>query len=532
MSLDRAILLVLSAAALPATAVAQGQPAAAAQGGATTAPAEATPQAAGSSLTLRDALVLAYDNNPALHSERSRLRSLNERYVQARAAYGPTLSVQGSYGYAHDRIGQTPSIFDPAKNFRDQGFSGQASAIVSQPVYNSGLLKSTENQAYATVLQGREELRQAEIQTMQNTITAYVSVLLDRNLLAIARDNMAVLDRQRREGRIRFGVREITATDFEQIVSQAEFARARVELARGSLVASRAQFLQVIGALPDGLDALPPLPPVPSTIEEAYDLAERGNPDLLAARARERASRAQVGRVRAENGPQVRIQGEATYGSVGVYNMEPSETLARARVILDMPLFTSGLNQARRREAEQLNQADWRLADQALRDVRQKVAESWEALVAARNSVGAYRESASAAQRAYEGAEIQQKAGDRSTKEVLDLAADMLLARSQLATAEASIYVNSARLLAALGQLDLAALVPDAATYDVEKEFRKSRHDGDVPPVTQLVRTVDGILVPSTKTDKPSRDPAAGLRLPVTEGAEGGAASSPSPAGN
>lgn len=483
------------------------------------APAEVEPvaEAVSDRMTLQDALVLAYENNPALHSQRSRLRSLNERFVQARAQYGPTLSVQGSYGYADDRIGRTPSLFDPRKNFRDEGFSGQVSAVVTQPLFTSGRLKSIENLTFSGVMQGREELRFAEIQTLQSAIGSYLGVLLDQSLLDIALDNMEILDRQRREGRTRFGVREITATDFEQIVSQAEFARARVELARGSLAASRSQFIQVIGVMPGDLASLPPLPPIPATIDEAYELAERNSPELLAAKARERVSRAQLGRVRGENGPQVRLQGETTYGSAGLYSNDPTQTLARARVIVEMPLFTSGLTQAREREAQHSNEADWRLVDQATRDVRQQVAQSWEALTSARNAIGAYREFAAAAQRAYEGAEIQQKAGDRSTKEVLDLARDMLLARSQLASAQASEYVNAVRLLAITGQLDLASLVPDAKTFDVEKEFRKARHDGDVPPVTQIIRTVDGLLVPSIKKDKPSRDPAAALRLPGSD---------------
>lgn len=473
------------------------------------APINTAPEVAEGAMGLRDALVLAYDNNPSLHSGRSRLRAADERYVQARAAYGPSLTLQGDYGYSRDRIEQLPGRSEVLN-----GFSGTAAVIVSQPLYTSGRIKSTENQAFATVLQGREELRLAEIQTMQNTILSYVGVLLSRNLLEIAADNLAILDRQRSEGRTRFGVREITATDFEQIVSQAEFARARVALARGSLTSSEAQFLQVIGALASDLQALPPLPSLPATTEDAYVEAERNNPELLAARARERASRAQKQRVGAENGPQVRLQGDMSYGAVSNYDFDRTQTLGRAQVIFEMPLFTSGLNQAREREAAQLNDADWWLADQTLRDVRQQVADSWQGLVAARASIGAYGASTTAAQRAYEGAEIQQRAGDRSTKEVLDLAREMLVARSNLASAEADEYVNAARLLAVMGQLDLASLVPDAATYNAEAKFRKARHRGDTPPVTRLIRAVDGVLIPSHRKDRPSRDPAADLRLP------------------
>ena len=235
----------------------------------------------------------------------------------------------------------------------------------------------------------------------------------------------------------------------------------------------------------------------------------------MAARARERSSRAQKARIAAELGPQVRLQGQLSYGAVSTYNFDRTQTLGRAQVVVEMPLFTSGLNEARVREASRLNDADWRQSDQTLRDIRQQVADSWQALVAARSAIGAYRASAIAAQRAYEGAEIQQRAGDRSTKEVLDLARDMLDARSNLASAQASEYINAAKLLAAMGQLDLAALVPDAAMYNAEAEFNNTRHKGDAPPVTQVIRLMDGVLAPSNKKDKPSRDPAAKLRLPI-----------------
>src|SRR5579859_5555054 len=46
--------------------------------------------------TLADALALAYDTNPNLLSQRSVQRALDEGYVQARAGFRPTLSLQAS----------------------------------------------------------------------------------------------------------------------------------------------------------------------------------------------------------------------------------------------------------------------------------------------------------------------------------------------------------------------------------------------------------------------------------------------------
>jgi outer membrane protein TolC len=64
------------------------------------------------------------------------------------------------------------------------------------------------------------------------------------------------------------------------------------------------------------------------------------------------------------------------------------------------------------------------------------------------------------ARKAYEGAVLQQRAGLITTLDVLDLARELLLARSNSNTAIASAYLAKARVLAAAGALE--RIVADA----------------------------------------------------------------------
>ena len=120
------------------------------------------------------------------------------------------------------------------------------------------------------------------------------------------------------------------------------------------------------------------------------------------------------------------LQGRFSYGATSEYSFDNTQTLGRAQVTASEPHYSSGLNEARVAEARALNDADWRAMDQTLRDLRQSVADSWGNLVSTRLSITSFAGSVEAAQKAYEGAVIQQRAGDRSTQDVLILARELL----------------------------------------------------------------------------------------------------------
>lgn len=465
--------------------------------------------------SLTQALSRAYWTNPTLLAERSALKSVDFRVPQARAAYGPKLNFELNYGINRNGT-RTPTTAWADNTTR----SATATAILTQPLFTFGRNAAGERLSLAQLSFQRQVLRSAEQQTLLNTIVAYVSLLRDRAGVAITRDNLNTLEREFSDNRARLARREATLTDVQQVETRVELGRSQVFAAQRDAAASEANFLQVIGA-PAGILTSPPELTLPvKTLEDAYAYSEGNSPVILAAQERERSSRANVQAVKADLMPRVDLRGQATYSNgsniPSLLGNIPSQDQrdVRGEVVVSGPIFESGLRQARVGEAREANESDWRLIDQALRENRSTLAAAWSDWKAQSASIERLGFAVAAAKSAYEGALIQERAGLRTTLDVLDLARELLLIRSNYNASIAGAYVAQARVLAAIGALEQRWLLPDAARYDVDEHYDKVRRKGDVPLLTPILRAIDGAQLEHNR-QRPIRDPAAVLTTPT-----------------
>nr|WP_282957477.1 TolC family outer membrane protein [Sphingobium limneticum] len=470
-------------------------------------PSHAVAPVAGEIRTLSDAIRMTYWNNPTLLSQRARVRASDNRLPQARAAYGLNLSAQGSYGYQRDR-------FQTALGWAgNQGWSSTATAILTQPLFTSGRSAGGEKIAIAEIAFARDTLRLTETQTLLDTVTAYVSVIRDRENVSIAKENLGLLGRQLTDSRARYEVRDITSADLQQIETRVELGQAQLLLAQGRLAGSEAQFVQLVGMAPSQLAPPTELDIGLGTIDQAYALSERRSPVIRAAQSREKISRASVDAVRAEFGPDINLRGTGSYGSVTPYADNLRATELRGEVVLTMPLLDGNLRLSRLREVQEANSADWRLIDQAVRDTNEAIASSWQQLATTRDSLANYERAVAAARKAYDGAVEQETAGARTTLDVLDLARDLLNVRNGYVSARADEYILRAGLLAAVGELDATQMVPDVERYDPNVHFEKVRGRGDTPLLTPLLSGLDHLGGGPRVDDRPITDPGAGVRI-------------------
>ncbi|OYW48918.1 MAG: hypothetical protein B7Y36_03900 [Novosphingobium sp. 28-62-57] len=456
---------------------------------------------------LEQALALAYDANPNLLAQRGVLRSTDALYPGARSAYGPQVSVEGRHTFSWDRTQLQSGNYAAI-----DGFASTATLIFTQPLFSFGRRFASEQSALAQIELGRNQLRLTEAQTMLSVIRDYVFLQRDRAVAEISEENLELLSRQLSASSARFKVREVTSTDLQQVETRVSLGRAQLLNAQGNVGASQSRFVQSIGALPGTLSAPPPLDPGVATLDEAYVIAEAESPLIQAAQAREKVSRAELAAARAEQYPSVSMQSTGGYGTVTPYANTRRTTELRSAIVVGIPLIDGGSRRARIEGAEQANDADWRLLDAALRDTRQAVAEAWNSWRAAGQSVEHFRMAANAARKAYDGAAIQEKAGARTTLDVLDLARDLLNVRTSYAGAMANEYVARAALLAAMGRLEAPLLLPDLRRYDPEVNFRNQRWRGDVPLITPILSGIDSLPVRDLETDRAFRDASVNVR--------------------
>lgn len=452
------------------------------------------------------ALERAYWTNPQLLAERARLRGADFRVPQARGQYGPQLRYSISYGYQRDRFDQP--LGQPITR---TGWSSTASAILAQPLFTSGRLRANEDAARASVAFGRGLLRAAEQQTLFDAIAAYSSVIRDRTGVRIAGDNLALLSREFGDTQARLLARETTITDAQQVETRLELARVQLVLARGAAASSDALFLRFVGAPAGELAAPNPLVVPARTLEDAYAYADAHNPVIATAYARERISRAEMSAARAELFPRVDLIAQADYGPQTPYSNSPRQTGLRAGVSLTGTI-DSGIRRARIAEVSADNDADWRLIDSALRENRAELASAWNEWQTKTRVVELLGQAAQAANLAIEGALLQERAGLRTTLDVLQLARDLLQARSELNATSVAAYVAQARVLAAMGALEQNYLMPDTPKYEPEIHYSAVDGQADIPVLTSLVRALDG-LATGRRADRPIRDPAAPVAI-------------------
>jgi len=385
------------------------------------------------------------------------------------------------------------------------GWSSSASLILSQPLATFGRLRANEQQAAAAIKFQEHTLERAEQELLYSVIVAYTLLIRDRNGLQIARDNLELLSRELSDTRARFEVRETTRADLQQVETRVRLAEAQVAVATSSLAESEARFHEIVGA-PAG-DILPPNPlqlPVDG-LAEARDHALENIPVLKAAHARERISRAETSSAVSARLPRVDLRGRVDLLPVTPYSNDLRQRGLVGEVVVSGPLFTGGELAARVNEARANNDADWRLIDAASRGLVAEVSSAWRNLEAQTNAVESLSFAVEAAEAAYEGSLTQQRAGTRTTLDVLILARELLTARTSLNVTSTDAYLARARILLALGDIDRSYLLPNAETYN------PAAHQEDVawyPPIVifgPIFRTLSAIGRPEFE-DRPSRD--------------------------
>ncbi|WP_292077824.1 MULTISPECIES: TolC family outer membrane protein [Brevundimonas] len=466
--------------------------------------------------TLQDAIALAYRTNPNLLAQRANQRALDETVVQARSGLRPTIGASAGVDY-------TRSDFPAVTQFVDTNGDGipdtqvttsssetegaNVGVSVSQNVWTAGRTSRAIDQARASVLAGRENLREIEQSVMLSVIQAYVNVTRDMEILRIRQENLTVLQRQLEETSARFEVGEITRTD----VAQAEASQAQSEAdlanAQAQLSTSRAAYAAVVGQSPADLEAAPVLPEVPGDFDVAIETALQRNPAVLAATYQLQSAEAAVAAARSEYLPSVRAT--ASYGGstndLGDLGELADRRSFTAGATLSVPLFTGGLNRSRVAQAlERANAAQIGIEGER-RTVLQNVSSAYAQVLSTRATVAAGTEAVRAASVAAEGVRQEAQVGLRTTLDVLNQELALRNAQTSVASARAAEYVARASLLAAMGQLEGPALNPTIEVYDPAANYDQVKGRGGLP-WDGVIETLDRVASPPIVTTPDTAD--------------------------
>jgi outer membrane protein len=407
--------------------------------------------------TLPDALAAAYTNNPTLAAERAALRGTDEQAAIARSGFRPSVSAGTEVEQAFiDGDGTTIS----------------AGTNVSQPLFRGYRTQNNVKLADATIEAGRQRLRGTEINVLFDAVSSYMNVVRDEAVVKLNQNLVDLLRQQQRAAQDRFTVGELTRTDVAQ--SDARLARAQSGriAADGGLTISRESYRRVVGQAPGTLAPPPPLPDLPKSVDEAVDAALNAAPQVLAARAAEKAAGFQLAIARGSLWPTAAATAGVNFRDVsGAGFLNRSDTVGSIGLQASIPLYQSGAEYAQIRQAAQLRSQRMLEISEAERDVTEQVRSAWAQLETTRAVIKSAQSQVRANEIAAEGVRQEAAVGSRTTLDVLDAQQELLDSQVQLVRAQRDETVAAYGLLAAIGYLDVKRLGLSVDVYDPTRHY-------------------------------------------------------------
>lgn len=417
----------------------------------------------GQAESLADALIAAYKTSNLMAQNQAVLRAADE---DAGAAFARLLPVvQYTASRSVSQISTKPNVdtIDTSQRLS-----------ASLTLFAGGQIRNGVAIAREAVMATRAGLISVEQQVLLNAVSAYVNMGLKAEVVALRESNTRLITQQLRAAKDRFDVGEVTATDVSLAEARLAAASAGLAAAQGELAVARETYKVAIGAYPANLRALPKLPVLPKTLEEARAIAQAGHPNNLQAQSQFKIADLQVKIARGGFLPNIGAQ---------VSLSKDEETGVESTVAglsLSQTLYAGGGQAASYRKALAQKEAAQAGLMQTALTVDQTLSNAWAALAVANASVRAGAAQIDAAQKAFEGVREEANLGSRTTLDVLNAEQELLAARAGKLEAEANRYIGVYQVLAAMGQLTAEKLNLGIPTYDVEAYYRAAKN---APPV-------------------------------------------------
>ena len=399
--------------------------------------------------SLHDALVAAYNNSNLLDSTRALVRVQDESVAQAVAALRPAVDLSAS---ATGTLCDNPGRDCPGKQVSSGSLAGTLQLTSELLLYDGGEGKIAVQAAKEGVYATRQSLVENEQKILLDAVSAYLGMLRATEFLALEEDNLNVASTELDAARDRFELGGISRSEVSLVEARVASVRSDVAARRGELELARESYKLATGSYPGELEPPPPPPAIPSTLDEALDLANQSHPSIVRARHTVKAADFNVKRAETALSPRL-VLGSSLSQNRDFEDWQTPTTRASVSITARVPLYRGGqLASAYRQGLANLEKvrADHQYT---ARVVAQQVGAAWARIQISMASIQARSEQVISAEVAYNGVREEASLGLRSPLEVLDAEQELNTARTNLVSAQHDQDLAVYSLLSSVGLL-------------------------------------------------------------------------------
>jgi outer membrane protein len=394
-------------------------------------------------LSLPDAVALAQGSNPGLAQTRAQADAADARLEVARAGRLPSLTLSGEARQGRTDLG---GFF----GFGRSDVSPRAAALeLRQPLFAGGAVSAAIDRERAGRDAALAWVGGAKALLAAQAAEAYVAVLSAQEILRLNEAQVRQMDEIARQADLRFKGGETARTDLAQAQARLAAARAALARAQGDVGRSRAHFISVVGAEPDGLEPLAVPPVTPTSLDEAMALAVQSSPAYVAAQAQARAATAGVRYAQAERLPSLALTATASSARDQFFPGYRADGVT-VGVQGRWTLFAGGAINGRVDEARAGARGAQSGVVAAKAQVREAVVGAWADIATAQAVLKAATDEVTAAQSALDSVRQEVRVGQKPTLDLLDAEREALGAQSAVIAARGEAVVAAYRLNALL----------------------------------------------------------------------------------
>ena len=409
-------------------------------------------------VTLPEALLEAYKNNPVLNAERENINISQENLNISKSEFLPTITITG-----------TKSREDTTKLTNQSG--GDATITDVDPLTKSILIEQTlyDGKGRSADLEkskigmdlAKAKILKVEQEILYKAVEAYTGLIFTNKKLKINQSNISLLDRQVETDQARLERGQITISDLAQSESSLAGAKAKFIQAKNDTMTSRLVYENVIGPIinSDDLNENPkPNIKIPKNLNEANNISKKRNPKLIIAKLEYLQSEKDIRIAESDMLPSASLSFEAsqTENLSSTYNERDKKIL---KATVKWPFYTGGKNKAEVNKNRNIKYQKKLLLDNAIKTNNTEVASAWSNFQSSKSLLDSVKSQVKAAEIANEGITIEYESGlGRSTLDVIQSNSLLLDSKNSLANAERNYLLSQFKLLQSIGLLTLEHL--------------------------------------------------------------------------
>jgi len=406
-----------------------------------------------SAVTLSDALLEAYKNNPVLNAERENINISQENLNISKSEFLPTITITGTKSKEdttrlknQDRSNATISDVDPLTT----------SLLIEQTLFDGKARNSDLEKSEIGIDLAKAKILKVEQEILYKAVEAYTGLILANKKLRINRSNVNLLNRQVETDQARQERGQITLTDLAQSESSLAGAKAKFIEAKNDVISSRLIYENVIGPIvnSDVLNENSKLSVnIPKSLGEANDISKKENPNLIIAKLEYLQSEKDIRIAEADMLPSATLSFEASHSEdLSATYDERNKKILKATV--KWPFYTGGKNKAKIDKNRNIKYQKKLLLDNALKTNNTNVASAWSNFQSSKSLLNSVKVQVKAAETANEGITVEYESGlGRSTLDVIQSNTILLDSKISLANSERNFLLSQFKLLQSIGLL-------------------------------------------------------------------------------